>query len=149
MVFTLKSCNHGVLCLQPTFRFFLLKIVYRLHKLFSFVKIIIMNKICKSYKLLLVTELIFCNNLKTKVLLGFCGGIQGDHVLGWSTKVDHHCGALLVESMLRCPADQEAQPKSDVLIVPQSQNVNTQIKISLRIAYLVLSACQVRQEKIF
>ncbi len=35
--------------------------------LFSFVKIVTMNKMCKNHELLLATELIFCNNPKTNI----------------------------------------------------------------------------------
>jgi len=40
------------------------------------VKIVIMNKMCKNHKLLLVIELIFCNNPKAsgKIQLGFDKG---------------------------------------------------------------------------
>jgi len=40
------------------------------------------NKTYKNHKLLLFTELIFCNNTKAngKILLGFCWGKQGDAI---------------------------------------------------------------------
>jgi len=37
-----------------------------------------MNKTYKNHTLLLVAELIFCNNLNGKLLMGFCWGNQGD-----------------------------------------------------------------------
>jgi len=40
-----------------------------LKKLCSYVKNIMMNKMRKNHKLVLVTELIFCNNLKTNPVL--------------------------------------------------------------------------------
>ncbi len=41
---------------------------------------IMMNKMCKNHKNVFVTELIFSVNPKAKgkILLGFCGGNQGD-----------------------------------------------------------------------
>ncbi len=46
---------------------------------FMFVKIILMNKMCKNHERLLVTELIFCNNPKAKgKSYWICQGNQGD-----------------------------------------------------------------------
>ncbi len=74
MMVALKSRDHGVVCLWPKLNFF-----YVSGKC-SFMKIIIMNTTGKNYKLLLVAELIFCNNLKLSenILVGFCQGNQRD-----------------------------------------------------------------------
>lgn len=62
---TLKSFGRSVVCLQPNIVFLLLVIASTLQKSktwSSSVEIILMSKTSKYHKLVLATELIFCNN---------------------------------------------------------------------------------------